>query len=179
MWHNRAYRKLGRKHSHRVATLRALATALFERERIQTTLMKAKELRPFAEKLITRARRDDLHSRRLVLRHLQDRRVVKKLFESLAPRYAERNGGYSRILRLGIRPGDGAEMALVELIGSEPVFKKEAPAAGVKKKAAARPGKAKEAAPSPEASHEPAKDTGPGKTARRGTSSRKGMKKTP
>ena len=142
MWHNRAYRKLGRKHSHRVATLRAMATALFERERIETTLMKAKELRPFAEKLITKGKRDDLHSRRLVMRHIQDRRIVKKLFESLAPRFAERNGGYSRILRLGIRPGDGAEMALVELIGSEPVFKKEAPG---KKKGAAKGKKAPDA----------------------------------
>jgi len=177
MWHNRAYRKLGRKHSHRVATLRAMATALFERERIETTLMKAKELRPFAEKLITKGKRDDLHSRRLVMRHIQDRRIVKKLFESLAPRFAERNGGYSRILRLGIRPGDGAEMALVELIGSEPVFKKEASEAG-KKKAAPKTRKTKEAAPDPEASTKAAKDTGSGKTGR-GTPSRKGTKKTP
>jgi len=124
MYHNRAYRKLGRKHSHRLATLRALSTALFERERIRTTLMKAKELRPFAEKLITRSKRDDLHARRLVARHINDKTVAKKLFDTLSPRYQERNGGYMRILKLGPRQGDGAEMALVELIGSEPVFKK-------------------------------------------------------
>ncbi len=125
MFHNKAYRKLGRKHSHRMATLRALSTALFERERIRTTLMKAKELRPFAEKLITKSKRDDLHARRQVLRHIQDRAVAKKLFDTLSARYMERNGGYTRILKLGRRQGDGAEMALVELLGSEPVFKKK------------------------------------------------------
>ena len=125
MFHNRAYRKLGRKHQHRMATLRALSTALFERERITTTLMKAKELRPFAEKLITRSKRDDLHARRLVVRHIQDRTVAKKLFDTLSARYTQRNGGYLRILKLGRRQGDGAEMAMVELLGSEPVFKKK------------------------------------------------------
>jgi large subunit ribosomal protein L17 len=125
MYHNRAFRKLGRKHSHRLATLRSLSTALFERERITTTLMKAKELRPFAEKLITRSKRDDLHARRLILRHIQDRDVARKLFDTLSARYMERNGGYTRILKLGRRQGDGAEMALVELLGSEPVFGKK------------------------------------------------------
>ena len=125
MFHNRAFRKLGRKHSHRLATLRSLSTALFERERITTTLMKAKELRPFAEKLITRSKRDDLHARRLILRHIQDRDVARKLFDTLSSRYMERNGGYMRILKLGRRQGDGAEMALVELLGSEPVFGKK------------------------------------------------------
>jgi len=125
MYHNRAFRKLGRKHSHRLATLRSLSTALFERERITTTLMKAKELRPFAEKLITRSKRDDLHARRLILRHIQDRDVARKLFDTLSARFMERNGGYMRILKLGRRQGDGAEMALVELLGSEPVFGKK------------------------------------------------------
>jgi large subunit ribosomal protein L17 len=133
MHHNKAFRKLGRKHQHRVATLRALSTALFEHERITTTLMKAKELRPFAEKLITRSKRDDLHARRLVVRHIQDRTVAKKLFETLSPRYTERHGGYMRILKLGRRQGDGAEMALVELLGSEPVFKKKEEVTGRKK----------------------------------------------
>jgi large subunit ribosomal protein L17 len=121
MRHRVAYRKLGRVTSHRIATLRALATALFERERIQTTLMKAKELRPYAEKLITLAKRDDarLHARRQVARDIHDGEVVKKLFDTLSPRYATRPGGYTRILRLGPRKGDGAEMAIVELLGSE------------------------------------------------------------
>ena len=121
MRHRVAYRKLGRVTPHRNALLRNLATALFERERIQTTLMKAKELRPYAERLITLAKRDDdrLHARRQVARDIQDPVVVKKLFDTLGARYATRPGGYTRILRLGTRRGDGAEMAVVELLGSE------------------------------------------------------------
>ena len=121
MRHRVAYRKLGRITPHRTALLRNLATALFERERIQTTLMKAKELRPYAERLITQAKRDDdrLHARRLVAREIHDLTVVKKLFDDLGARYATRPGGYTRILRLGPRRGDGAEMAIVELLGSE------------------------------------------------------------
>jgi large subunit ribosomal protein L17 len=121
MRHRVAYRKLGRITPHRNALLRNLATALFERERIQTTLMKAKELRPYAEKLITLAKRDDdrLHARRLVARDIQNPEVLKKLFDTLGARYSTRPGGYTRILRLGARRGDGAEMAVVELLGSE------------------------------------------------------------
>jgi len=125
MRHRRALRKLGRNTAHRLSLLRNLSTSLFEKERIATTLPKAKELRPFAEKLITLARRDDLHSRRMVARSIQDKAVVKKLFTSLGPRFAQRHGGYSRILKLGWRQGDGAEMAILELLGSEPVFAKE------------------------------------------------------
>ena len=124
MYHNRAHRKLGRTHTHRLATLRSLSTALFSHERIKTTLMKAKELRPFAEKLITKSKRDDLHARRLVMRHIQDRDVARKLFDTLSARYMDRQGGYMRIMKLGRRQGDGAEMALVELLGSEPAFAK-------------------------------------------------------
>ncbi len=121
MRHRVAHRKLGRVTPHRTALLRNLASALFEQERIRTTLMKAKELRPFAERLITLAKREDdrLHARRLVLRDIQDPLLVKKLFDSLGARYATRPGGYTRILRLGPRRGDGAEMAIVELLGSE------------------------------------------------------------
>jgi large subunit ribosomal protein L17 len=121
MRHRIAHRKLGRITPHRIALLRNLATALFERERIRTTLMKAKELRPYAERLITLAKRDNerLHARRLVLRDIQDAKVVKKLFDSLGARYATRPGGYTRILRLGPRRSDGAEMAILELLGSE------------------------------------------------------------
>ncbi|MEE9291920.1 MAG: 50S ribosomal protein L17 [Acidobacteriota bacterium] len=124
MRHNKGLRKLGRTTSHRRALLRNLTTSLFRHERIKTTLPKAKELRPIAEKLITIARRDDLHSRRRVLRDVSDKEVVKKLFGTLAPRFATRPGGYTRTLRLNPRPGDGADMAIVELIGSEPTFKK-------------------------------------------------------
>ena len=98
-----------------------MASALFERERIRTTLIKAKELRPYAEKLITLAKRDEdrLHARRLVARDIHDPLVVRKLFDTLSARYVGRPGGYTRILRLGPRRGDGAEMAILELLGSE------------------------------------------------------------
>ena len=117
MRHRVAHRKLGRVTPHRTALLRNLASALFEQERIRTTLMKAKELRPFAERLITLAKREDdrLHARRLVLRDIQDPVLVKKLFDSLGARYATRPGGYTRILRLGPAPrgrrGDGDRRA--------------------------------------------------------------------
>jgi large subunit ribosomal protein L17 len=121
MRHRVAHRKLGRVTPHRLALLRNLATALFERERIRTTLMKAKELRPYAEKLITLAKRDEgrLHARRLAARDIHDPVVLRKLFETLGTRFADRPGGYTRILRLGTRKGDGAEMAILELLGSE------------------------------------------------------------
>jgi large subunit ribosomal protein L17 len=121
MRHRVGYRKLGRITPHRTALLRNLASSLFDKERIRTTLMKAKELRPYAEKLITLAKREDgiLHARRLVARDIQSPSVVKKLFDTLGARYATRPGGYTRILRLGPRKGDGAEMAIVELLGSE------------------------------------------------------------
>src|SRR5437867_11530044 len=103
MRHGRNLRKLGRTTAHRKALLRNLSTSLFDKERIATTLVKAKELRPFAEKLITLARKDNLHSRRMASRSIQDRAVVRKLFDTLGPRFAQRNGGYSRILKLGWR----------------------------------------------------------------------------
>jgi len=128
MRHNVAHRKLGRVTEHRLALLRNQAIALLRHERIETTMPKAKELRPFVERLITTARRGvaagdaagkTLHARRLVLAELPDREVVGKLFETLAPRFAERPGGYLRILRVGYRRGDAAEVAHVELVGSE------------------------------------------------------------
>jgi large subunit ribosomal protein L17 len=121
MRHRVAHRKLGRTTPHRKALLRNLTTALFEKERIRTTLPKAKEVRSFAEKLITLARREDdrLHARRQVARDIQNPAVVKKLFDTLGARFATRPGGYTRILRLGPRHGDGAEMAFLELVGFE------------------------------------------------------------
>ena len=109
-------RKLQRTASHRRAMLRNLATSLFRHERIETTTAKAKELRPYAERLITLARRGDLHARRLVARKIQDREVLRKLFDEISPRYAERPGGYTRILKLGNRKGDAAEISLIELV---------------------------------------------------------------
>jgi large subunit ribosomal protein L17 len=93
-----------------------MAVSLFRHERIKTTTAKAKELRPFAERLITLARRGDLHARRQAARTIRDREALKKLFDTLGPRYANRDGGYMRILKIGRRKGDGAEIALVQLL---------------------------------------------------------------
>jgi large subunit ribosomal protein L17 len=93
-----------------------LATSLFDKERITTTLPKAKELRSFAERLITKAKGDNLHARRLVARHVHDKVVLQKVFDQLSPRYADRPGGYTRIYKLGFRKGDSAEMAVIELV---------------------------------------------------------------
>jgi len=158
MRHNVGYRKLGRTSGHRRALLRNLATDLFRHERLKTTLPKARELRPFAEKLITLARRDDLHARRQVLRQITDKTVVKKLFDTLGPRFAARPGGYTRALKLGPRPGDGADMAIVELVGSEPTFKKQK---DDKKARRGRKAKAEEKAQAEAAAaEEPAADEG-------------------
>jgi len=128
MRHRVAHRKLGRVTEHRIALLRNQATALIRHERIETTVPKAKELRPFVERLITIAKRGLaagegniklLSARRLVLADIQDRAVVGKLFDDIAPRYETRPGGYTRLLRLGFRRGDGADVAQVELVGSE------------------------------------------------------------
>ena len=117
MRHRKKGRQLSRTRSHRRATLRNLAASLFMHERIETTTAKAKELRPYAERLITLARRGDIHARRLVATKIQDRHVLGKLFDDIAPRYAERPGGYTRVLKLGNRKGDAAEMSLIELVG--------------------------------------------------------------
>ena len=128
MRHRVAHRKLGRVTEHRISMLRNQASALIEHERIRTTVPKAKELRPFVERIISVAKRslkshagstDHMNARRTVSQDLADRQVVTKLFETIAPRFADRPGGYTRMLRLGYRRGDSAEIAEVELIGSE------------------------------------------------------------
>ncbi len=119
MRHRKKGRKLSRTASHRKATLRNMATSLFRHERIETTTAKAKELRPYAERLVSLAKRGDLHARRLAARKIADRDVLVSLFDSIGPRFAERPGGYTRILKLGHRQGDGAEMALIELVDRE------------------------------------------------------------
>lgn len=108
-------RKLGRTTAHRKALFRNQLASLVEHERITTTLEKAKELRPIAEKAVTQGKRGTLHARRRVRRML-NRHLVKKLFDDLAPRFADRQGGYTRILKLGPRKGDGAELALIEFV---------------------------------------------------------------
>ncbi len=110
------YKKLGRDSAHRKAMLRNLVTDLLREERITTTDMRAKEAGRLAEKMITLAKRGDLHARRQVLGVIYDEDVVSKLFDEIAPRYAERNGGYTRILRLGPRRGDNAETVFLELV---------------------------------------------------------------
>ncbi|MCX6576060.1 MAG: 50S ribosomal protein L17 [Candidatus Aminicenantes bacterium] len=112
-------RKLRRTTSHRKALLRNLVTSFMEKERLKTTLAKAKEARPLAEKMITLAKKNTLHTKRQALRVLTKETAVKKLFEVIGPRFSERPGGYTRIVKLGPRMGDGAQMALFELIGSE------------------------------------------------------------
>src|SRR6478672_4544197 len=128
MRHRVGHRKLGRVTEHRIAMLRNQAERLIRYERIETTVPKAKELRPFVERIITIAKRGlaggsanggALHARRLVLQDIQNRDVVAKLFDTIAPRFEARPGGYTRILRLGYRRGDSAEVAQIELVGSE------------------------------------------------------------
>lgn len=116
MRHRKKGRNLSRSPSHRKALLRNMAASLFRHERITTTTARAKELRPYAERLVTLARRGDLHARRLAARQIGEREVLAKLFDEIGPRYAERPGGYTRILKLGVRKGDAAEMALIELV---------------------------------------------------------------
>lgn len=110
------YRKLGRTSAHRKAMLRNLVTDLLREGRITTTVTRAKETRRMAEKMITLGKRGDLHARRQALAYIYDEDVVTDLFDNIAPKYAERNGGYTRILKLGKRQGDAAEMAFLELV---------------------------------------------------------------
>jgi len=146
MRHRVAHRKLGRVTEHRISMLRNQATALLRHEHLTTTVPRAKELRPFVERLITIAKRGvadgaangrALTARRLVMQDLQDRAVVVKLFDTIAPRFEGRAGGYTRLLRIGFRKGDAAEVALVELVGSE--FNPRARAEAEAKKAEAAP----------------------------------------
>ena len=116
MRHRKKGRQLSRTASHRRALLRNMASSLILHERIETTTGRAKELRPYAERLITLAKRGDLHARRLAAARLQGSDVVGKLFDDIGPRFAQRPGGYTRILKLGTRKGDAAEMSLIELV---------------------------------------------------------------
>ena len=120
MRHARRYRRLNRTHEHRKALFANMAGSLIEHEQIKTTLPKAKELRPIVEKLVTLAKRGDLHARRQAAARLKQDAYVTKLFEVLGPRYAERNGGYVRVLKAGFRYGDMAPMAIIELVDRDP-----------------------------------------------------------
>ena len=123
MRHGVAGRKLGVTSTHRLAMFRNMAVALIKHEQITTTLPKAKELRPVVEKLITLGKRGDLHARRQAISQLRDTKIVAKLFDTLAERYKTRAGGYARVLKAGIRYGDAADMAVIELVDRDPSAK--------------------------------------------------------
>ena len=123
MRHSKGYRRLNRTHEHRKALFANMAGSLIEHEQIKTTLPKAKELRPIVEKLITLAKRGDLHARRLAASQLKEDQYVTKLFDILGPRYTERNGGYTRVLRAGFRYGDMAPMAIIEFVDRDAAAK--------------------------------------------------------
>jgi len=125
MRHKKAGRKLGRTSAHRLAMFRNMTTSLFEHERIVTTKEKAKELRPIAEKMITLAKKGDLHARRQALSFIRSKVVVDKLFSEIKDKFEDRKGGYTRIVQTGVRKGDAASMAIIELVGYEEVI--EAP----------------------------------------------------
>lgn len=129
MRHRNSGKRLGRNTSHRKAMMRNMVTSLFEHEKLTTTDARAKELRPMAEKLITLAKRGDLHARRLATEVVRDRKTVAKLFERLAPRYAERPGGYVRIIKLGHRLGDNAPLSMITLIEDDYAPKAKKPSA--------------------------------------------------
>ena len=135
MRHGNAHRKLGRTSAHREAMFANMSASLIKHEQITTTLPKAKELRPFVEKLVTLAKRGDLHARRIAISRVRDVDQVGKLFETIGPRYAERNGGYIRIMKAGFRHGDNAPVAVIEFVDrdtsakgqdSGPVIEREA-----------------------------------------------------
>lgn len=122
MRHRNAGYKLGRNTSHRRALLRNLVTSIVLEDRVETTVAKAKAARPHVEKLITLGKKGDLHARRQALAYLQTREAVTRLFDTVAPRYGDRNGGYLRIVRTGFQRGDGAEKAFIELLGAEQIL---------------------------------------------------------
>ena len=123
MRHGAAYRKLGRTSAHRTAMFANMAASLIKHEQITTTLPKAKELRPFVEKLVTLAKKGDLHARRQAISAVRDVPQVGKLFETIGPRYAARNGGYIRVLKAGYRYGDNAPLAVIEFVDRDPAEK--------------------------------------------------------
>ena len=151
MRHGKGLRKLSRNISHRKALLRNLATSFFKHERFETTVPKAKELRPVVERLVTLGKNDTLAARRQAYSYLMDKAVVHKLFTDIGPRNAARNGGYTRIVRTRVRPGDAAELAVIELVDKAEA--KSAPKEASAKKAAPK----KAAAKKPAAKKAPAK----------------------
>lgn len=151
MRHRVRGRKLGRTASHRAALLRSLATSLFRHKRIKTTIAKAKEARSYAESLITKAKKNDLHARRIISEVIKDRKVLKELFDEIVPKVGDRPGGYTRVVRLGRRLGDAAELAILELVDFNEVANETAAEQKEKREAKAAARKEKEAENAPEA----------------------------
>jgi len=153
MRHGKKFNHLGRKAAHRQALLANLANALIEHKRITTTVAKAKELRKYVEPLVTKSKDNTTHSRRTVFSYLQNKETVTELFREVAPAVANRPGGYTRIIKIGVRQGDNAEMAIIELVDFNTTFTKESSAKAAPKKRTRRAGtaKAKEVEPTNEA----------------------------
>ena len=149
MRHNKAINHLGRKSGHRKAMLANMATSLILNKRIQTTVAKAKALKVYVEPLITKSKEDTTHSRRVVFSYLKNKEAVTELFRTVAPKIADRPGGYTRVLKTGFRQGDGADMALIELVDFNEAALVSAPKAA--KKTTRRSSKKAEAAPAAEA----------------------------
>lgn len=149
MRHRVKGRKLKRTHSHRNALLKNLAASLFLHKRIETTLAKAKELRSFAEPLITKARKGTLHDQRIVMSVLRNKEAAKELFRNIVPQVGERKGGYTRVVRSGVRLGDAAQMAIIELVDYNEVANQMAVARQEAREAAAQSRKEKEAEKAP------------------------------
>ena len=181
MRHGMANRKLGRTSSHRNAMFRNQLASLIESERIITTLPKAKELRPIAEKLITLAKNDSVHNRRQAARQVQDDSLIAKLFDTLGPRFSTRPGGYTRIMKLGARRGDAAEMAILELVERTPedTTEKEAPAKSEKKPKKAAPKKEASAEEEPEGEEKPKKGAKKAAAPKKAEKKEKPAKKAP
>ena len=151
MRHNKAINHLGRKSGHRKALLANMATSLILHKRIQTTVAKAKALKMYVEPLITKSKEDTTHSRRVVFSYLKNKEAVSELFRTVAPKIADRPGGYTRVLKTGFRQGDGADMALIELVDFNEAALASAPKKAAKKTTRRSSKKAAEAAPAAEA----------------------------
>ena len=150
MRHNKAINHLGRKSGHRKAMLANMATSLILHKRIQTTVAKAKALKMYVEPLITKSKEDTTHSRRMVFSYLKNKEAVTELFRTIAPKIADRPGGYTRVLKIGFRQGDGADMALIELVDFNEAALASAPKKAAKKTTRRSSKKAVEAAPAAE-----------------------------
>ncbi len=169
MRHGDKIKNLGRTASHRAALLSNLTCQLIEHKRIITTLAKAKSLRVYAEPLITRGKTDSMHNRRVVFSYLQDKEAIKELFGVIGDKVANRPGGYTRIIKLPRRMGDAADMAMIELVDFNEIYKNEAKESAKKTRRSRKPAAAKTAAPAAPANETPATDAAPEAPAAEGT----------